>query len=73
MFTCPSSPAMATVQSCRRRGRGSAPERAGERVAAVEAADRSGIAPESAGSKRAAPEQSLSGRPAKKHRVRSKM
>jgi hypothetical protein len=52
---------------------GLAPERAGVRVAAVEAADRSGAAPESASSKRAAPEQGLSGRPAKKPRVRSKM
>jgi hypothetical protein len=35
---------------------GSAPERARERVAAVEVADRSGATPELAGSKRAAPE-----------------
>jgi hypothetical protein len=41
---------------------GSAPERSGERVAAVEAADRSGAAPELAGSKRAAHEQASSGR-----------
>jgi hypothetical protein len=52
---------------------GSAPERAGERVAAVEAAYRSGAAPKLAGSKRAALEQGLSGRPAKKLWVRSKM
>jgi hypothetical protein len=37
--------------------RGSAPERTGERVATVEAADRSRAAPESVGSKRAGPEQ----------------
>jgi hypothetical protein len=36
---------------------GLAPERAGERVAAVEATDRSGAAPESASSKRASPKQ----------------
>jgi hypothetical protein len=52
---------------------GSAPERSGERIAAVEAADRSGAALELAGSKRAAPEQGSSGRPAKKSRVCSKM
>jgi hypothetical protein len=52
---------------------GSAPERAGECVAAIEAADRSGVPPELVGSKRAAPEQGLSGHPAKKPRVRSKM
>jgi hypothetical protein len=61
---------------------GSAPERAGERVAAVEVADRSGAAPELAGSKRATPEQGskraapkqgLSGCPVKKPRVRTKM
>jgi hypothetical protein len=52
---------------------GSAPERSGERIAAVEAADRSGAAPELVGSKRAAPEQGSSGRPAKKSWVRSKM
>jgi hypothetical protein len=52
---------------------GSALERSGECVAAAEAADRSGAAPELAGSKRSAPEQGLSGRPAKKSRVRSKM
>jgi hypothetical protein len=51
----------------------SAPERSGERVSAVEAADRSGATPELAGSKCAAPEQGSSGRPAKKSRVRSKM
>jgi hypothetical protein len=60
----------------------SAPERAGERVAAVEAVDQSGAAPESAGLKRAAPEQGLkrgapeqdsSDRPVKKPRVHSKM
>jgi hypothetical protein len=50
-----------------------APERSGERVSAVEAADRSGATPELAGSKCAAPEQGSSGRPAKKSRVRSKM
>jgi hypothetical protein len=37
--------------------RGLAPERVGERVAVVDAADRSGTAPELVGSKRAAPEQ----------------
>jgi hypothetical protein len=52
---------------------GSAPERSGERNAAVEVADRSGEAPELAGSKRAAPESGSSGRPAKKHKVHSKM
>jgi hypothetical protein len=51
---------------------GSAPERSGERIASVEAADRRGAAPELAGSKRAAPEQGLSGRPTKKSRVHSK-
>jgi hypothetical protein len=53
--------------------RGSAPEQAGERVAAVEAADRSGAAPESLGSKHVTPEKGLSDRPVKKPRVRSKM
>jgi hypothetical protein len=57
----------------RRRGRGDSPRAGGERVAAVEAADRSGVAPELAGSKRVAPEQGLLGRPVKKPRVRSKM
>jgi hypothetical protein len=66
----------------RRRVGVSAPERTGEHVAAVEAADRSGVAPESAGSKRTTPEQGLkcvapepgsSDRPAKKPWVRSKM
>jgi hypothetical protein len=61
---------------------GSAPERAGGRVAVVEAAVRSGAAPESAGSKRATPEQGSkhaaheqgsSGRLTKKPRVHSKM
>jgi hypothetical protein len=52
---------------------GSAHERTGERIAAVEAADRSRAAPELAGSKHAAPEQGSSGRPTKKSRVRSKM
>jgi hypothetical protein len=52
---------------------GLAPERLGERVAAVEAANQSGAAPELAGSKRAAPEQGSSGCPAKKSRVSSKM
>jgi hypothetical protein len=52
---------------------GSAHERTGERIAAVEVADRSGVAPELAGSKHAAPEQGSSGRPTKKSRVRSKM
>jgi hypothetical protein len=52
---------------------GSAPERAGERVAAVEVADRSGAAPELAGSKCTAPEQGSSDRPVKKARVRYKM
>jgi hypothetical protein len=51
----------------------SAPEQAGERVAVVKAADRSGKASELAGSKRAAPELGSSGRPVKKARVRSKM
>jgi hypothetical protein len=61
---------------------GSDPEQAGERVAVVEAVDRSGAslelvgskhaAPEQ-GSKRVAPEQGLSGRPVKKPWVRSKM
>jgi hypothetical protein len=54
----------------------------GENVAAIEAADRSREAPETVnssravpeqGSKRAAPEQSMSDRPVKKARVRSKM
>jgi hypothetical protein len=48
---------------------GSVPEQTGERVATVEAADRSGAAPESVGSKRAAPEQGSLGRSAKKPRV----
>jgi hypothetical protein len=52
---------------------GSAPERLGDRSAAVEVADRSGAAPELTGSKRAAPEKGSSGRPTKKSRVRSKM
>jgi hypothetical protein len=52
---------------------GSAPERLGERITAVEAADRSGAAPELAGSKCAAPEQGSSGRLEKKSQVRSKM
>jgi hypothetical protein len=51
----------------------SALEQEGKRVAAVEAAVRSGAAPELAGSKRAAPEQGTVGRPVKKARVRSKM
>jgi hypothetical protein len=50
---------------------GLAHEHLGERIAAVDAADRSGAAPKLAGSKRAAPEQGSSGRPAKKSRVRS--
>jgi hypothetical protein len=52
---------------------GSAPEQTGERIAAVEAVNRSGATPELAGSKRAAPEQGSSGRPAKKSRVHCKM
>jgi hypothetical protein len=61
---------------------GSAPERAREKVSAIEAAGQSGAAPESAGprraapeqgSKRAAPELSLSDCPVKKDRVRYKM
>jgi hypothetical protein len=52
---------------------GSAPEQTGERIAAVEAANRSGATPELAGSKRAAPEQGSSGRPAKKSRMHCKM
>jgi hypothetical protein len=52
---------------------GSAPKWAGERVAVVEAVDRSGAAPELAGLKRAALEQGLSDRLVKKTRVRSKM
>jgi hypothetical protein len=52
---------------------GSALERAGERVATVEAAGRSGVALESAGSKHVAPEQGSSDRPVKKAWVRSKM
>jgi hypothetical protein len=51
----------------------SAPKRSGEHIATVEAADRSGATPALVGSKRAAPEQGLSGRPAKKFRVHSKM
>jgi hypothetical protein len=82
-FLCPSSLAGATVQPrpSQRLG-GSDPEQAGERVAVVEAVDRSGAslelvgskhaAPEQ-GSKRVAPEQGLSGRPVKKPWVRSKM
>jgi hypothetical protein len=62
--------------------RGSALERMGESVAAVEAAGRSGAAPETVdprravpeqGLKRAAPEQGTSVRLVKKARVRSKM
>jgi hypothetical protein len=58
-FTCPSSPAGATVQPpAVAEAKGSAPpQRARERVAAVKAADRSRVAPELAGSKRAALEQ----------------
>jgi hypothetical protein len=61
---------------------GSAPERAREKAAAIEATGRSGAAPESTGprrtvpeqgSKRAAPELGLSDRPVKKAQVRSKM
>jgi hypothetical protein len=52
---------------------GTAPERTEERVAAVEAADRSRAAPESVGPKPAAPEQGLSDRLVKKPQVRSKM
>jgi hypothetical protein len=52
---------------------GSALERAGERVATVEAAGRSGVALESGGSKHVAPEQGSSDRPVKKAWVRSKM
>jgi hypothetical protein len=62
---------------------GTAPERVGEGVAAVEAASRSGAAPEMAGpkhagpepvsSKCAAPEQGSSGHLVKKARVHSKM
>jgi hypothetical protein len=51
----------------------SAPERTGECIVPVEAADRSGAAPELAGSKRAALEQGSSGRPAKKSPMHSKM
>jgi hypothetical protein len=62
--------------------RGTAPERTGDSVAAVEAAGRSGAAPKTAGPRRAAPEQSskraapaqgTSDRPVKKARVHSKM
>jgi hypothetical protein len=53
--------------------RGSAPKRVEERAAAVEAVGRSGAAPELASLKRATPEQGLSGCPAKKPPVRSKM
>jgi hypothetical protein len=82
MFTCPSSLAGATIQPRPSRGWGVGPQRVEVRVAAGEAADRSGAAPKLAGSeraapeqgsKRAAPEQGLSSRPAKKPRVRSKM
>jgi hypothetical protein len=52
---------------------GLAPKRAGERVAAVEAAGRSGVAPESAGSKCVVPEQGSLDRPVQKARVRFKM
>jgi hypothetical protein len=52
---------------------GSAPERTRERIAAVDAADRSEAAPESRGSKREVPEQGSSSCPAKMSRVRSKM
>jgi hypothetical protein len=52
---------------------GLAPERAGKRIAAVEAVGRSGAAPESAVLKRAAPVQGLSDLPVKKARVRSKV
>jgi hypothetical protein len=52
---------------------GLASERAGERVAVVEAVGRSGAAPELAGSKRTAPEQGSLDRPVKKARVHSKM
>jgi hypothetical protein len=55
------------------KAKGSAPKQAGERVAVVKAADRSGKASELAGSKRAAPELGSSGRLVKKARVRSKM
>jgi hypothetical protein len=51
----------------------SAPERAGERVATVEAADRSGAPPELAGSKRTALEQGSSNHPEKKAWMCSKM
>jgi hypothetical protein len=51
----------------------SAPERAGERVVVVEAANRSEGALELTGLNRATLEQALSGRPVKKARVRSKM
>jgi hypothetical protein len=51
----------------------SAPERAGENVATLEAADRSGTAPELAGSKRTAPKRGSSDRPMKKAQVHSKM
>jgi hypothetical protein len=69
----PSSPAGAKDQPRPSQRPEVSPQQTGERVAAVEAADRSGAAPESAGSKRVAPEQGLSGRPTKKPRVRSKM
>jgi hypothetical protein len=61
---------------------GTAPERMGESVAAVEVAGRSGAALETAGPRRTvpeqgskcvAPEQGTSDRPVKKARVRSKM
>jgi hypothetical protein len=69
----PSSPAGAKDQPRPSQRPEVSPQQTGECVAAVEAADRSGATPESAGSKRVAPEQGLSGRPAKKPRVRSKM
>jgi hypothetical protein len=61
---------------------GSVPERTREKVAAIEAAGRSGAALETVGSRRAAPDQGLkcaapelglSDRPVKKARVRSTM
>jgi hypothetical protein len=55
------------------RGQRISPERSGEHIAAVEAADRRGAAPEFAGSKRATHQQGSSGRPAKKFGVRCKM
>jgi hypothetical protein len=73
IFTFPSSSAGPGANPDYRRGRRSAPEWSVERIAAVEAPDRSGAAPELAGSKLAAPEQGSSGRPTKKSQVHTKM